>query len=566
MLKSLKIKNFIIAKDITIDFCEGLQVLTGETGAGKSIVIGALNIILGGQVKSGMLFDENKPAVLEAVFSIENNEELNLLIQKFEVDITENELFFCKEIIPGYKVKCYMNGLRITNNIVKEFGEVLLDFHSQRDQQLLLSPVFQREILDKAGNIEEQLTNYKVTFTKLENISSELDAMQKKEKENRERIQLFEFQSGEISSMDLAEGEDERLANELNLLSNAEEIIKNVSEFEHIVYESDRSFYDVLNNYAHIFSNFENDNDFIKAAAENIYESLAHLDEAVNRLRNVRDMIDLDKEKMLDVQSRLDEINSLKNKYRMNLSEIIAYGKQLNSLIVDIKSEKDKISAWEKEKNMLGKKLVMQALHISDLRKKAALKLSDLLEKNIQKLAMEGARFGIDVSKITSGTFFLDESYLSINGSDKVEFIFSANPGKELQAVKQAASGGELSRLLLAIKKVISENLSQRTIVFDEIDSGIGGRTADLIGEYISDIADNHQVICITHLPQIASFADKHFQISKRNADNYTELEVHNLDIESRSVEIARMLSGSTSNTALQHAEELLKKNNQNKR
>jgi len=560
MLKTLIIKNFIIADDVEINFSEKLQVLTGETGAGKSIVVGALNLILGDQIRSGLFNDENRAVYLEAVFNPDNLPELKELIEEYDIDMVDNELFFVKEISPAGKVKTFINGIRVTNTAIKKFSDVLLDFHSQRDQQLLLNSTYQRELLDKAGNLENDLTVYQTLFDKISADTEQLHKLKTEEREQNEKIQLYRYQMQELADANLRQSEDEELNNELNLLSHAEEILKNCAEFEQIVYENETSVYDQVSHYLKVLSAFTEDNENIGKSVNHLEEALSHIDEANSCLRNVKNIIDLDKERLEEVSARVDYLNSIKSKYRMNMQELIVYTERINQAITQFTSGIKEIENLEKTISLNKQAIFEKAQEISRKRRITGEKLSKQLETNIRLLSMEGAKFEIKINELKNGSIVINDHQLSRSGIDNIEFYFSANPGKETQPVRIAASGGELSRLLLAIKKALSDKLTPRTIVFDEIDAGIGGKTAELIGEFISDIANNHQILCITHLPQIASFASDHFKIVKKTTSEKTELDVQRLTIDERKVEIARMLSGSDSELAIKHAEELLTK------
>ena len=562
MIENLIIKNFIIVRDLNIEFGDGLQVLTGETGAGKSIIVGAINVIFGSKIYPGMLFDDKKPAFLEIVLDINNpDKHLKKLLEKYDVDESEGEIFFSKEINSKLQGKTFFNGRRITNTIVNEFREVLIDFHSQKDQQRLLDKNYQLEVLDAFANNTKKREEFTDSYNKLENKINELEKLERNEKEKFEKIKLFEYQANEIESLNLNIGEDEKLQTELNLLKHSEEILNHATVIEQVIYENEKSVYDIINSFIMKLSNFEEDNDHIKNTVFSLRESLSNLDEAISEIRNVQNIISVDTAKQEEIEERLDQINILKSKYRLNTTELINYLKKISDEIISYTSYHDKIKKMKENIEFDIIELKNKAEILTEKRKKAALKFEDEIKKNIKKLAMPEAEIQIKFDKvITKKNSNRTLEGLSLSGQDEVEIYFSANKGIKKQPLKYAASGGELSRFLLIIKKILSDKLEDKIIIFDEIDIGLGGKTSELLGEFIFNIGKFHQVICITHLAPIAAFADKHFAINKISNSEHSEVEVKELNQQEKRREIARMLSGSKTDLALKYADEILKK------
>ena len=564
MIKSLRIENFIIVKKLNLDFEKGLMVLTGETGAGKSIIVGAIDVILGGKVRSGMVFDEEKTTRLEVVFIIDKqNKKFLELLSKYEVDISDNEVFFTKEIYPNLKAKVFLNGRRITNSIIKEFREVLLDFHSQKDQQKLLDNTYQLEILDSFGNLTLQRKEFEEKFLDVKKIISELQNLKEQEQEKEEKIKLYQYQVNELEEIDLKEEEDEKLQNELNLLTHAEEIIEQSADIEQKVFENENSVYDIINYFIVQLTKFSDDNVHIKKSVDLLQESLTNLEEAITEIRQVQNFVNLDKHRLKEVESRLDTLNMIKNKYKMDIPKILDYLKKVKREIDFYSSGKKQIEILEKNYSQEKKKLQVLAEQLSKERQKIALKFEKEIVQNIKKLALPEANLKIRFDKVnTKKEFTSDFKYLTRSGQDEIEFFFSANRGVKMQPLKYAASGGEFSRVLLTIKKILSGKMDKKTIIFDEIDTGIGGNIAKLLGKFIANIGKSHQVICITHLPQIAAFADNNYAIKKRKGTKFPGIEIKRLNEKDKKEEIARMLAGTGSKLALKYAEEILKKNN----
>lgn len=562
MIKSLKIENFIIVDNLEVEFSNGLQVLSGETGAGKSIIAGAINIVLAGQLTAGILRNEQKPATLEAVFDIDpKNKPFLDLLKKYEIAAVEEEIFIQREIGTSYRSKSFINGRRVSLDIIAEFRNVLLDFHSQRDQQKLFDQNYQLEVLDIYGNLLEQRQNFESEFRQLESRIKHLQSLQKREKENTERIRLYEYQVQEIDALQLQQDEEHRLQAELKMLSNAEAIINIAAQMERIFYEDDNSVYDTLSLFLKQLSVYRDDNELITEAVSNVHDALGNLKEAAAKMRELQNVIDLDGVRLENVQERLNGIYSLCSKYKRSVTELIDYRKMIVGEIEEFSDHTEEIVELTKEIDDQIDQLGSAAAELSRKRKKAAAEFAAEIQKNIRELAISDAAVQIRFETLTNHHSYSEKlNGISSNGCDLIEFYFSANQGIKLQPFRIAASGGELSRFLLSIKKILSDRLDSRTIIFDEIDAGIGGKTSEMLAEYIHKIGNYHQVICISHLPQIAAYADRHFAIIKKKNAKFSEVDVNLLTEKHRQKEIARMLSGSQSELALQHAEELINK------
>ncbi|RLC56802.1 MAG: DNA repair protein RecN [Candidatus Cloacimonadota bacterium] len=562
MIKSLSVENFIIVENLNLEFENGLQVLTGETGAGKSIIVGAINIILGSDIHPGMLLDDSSPAKLEAVFDIDNeNKKLTKLFNNYDIDISEGEAFFAKEIATNLRSKSFINGRRVSKDIIKEFRALLIDFHSQRDQQKLFDTDFQLEVLDiygKLTNIREQFTSkYKETESKIK----KLKKLQNTESELAEKIKLYQYQIDEIKKIDPAIGEDSKLQVELNLLTNAEDILNIATRLEQEIYEKENSVYDAISSYISQLAKFKNDNKNIDEAVNFLQDASANLDNSINSIREVQNIIEVDSSRLEYIQSRLTLLNNLSVKYKQNIEGILEYRNSIQQQIDSYSSGKEEISDLNDEIVVDLEYINKLSEELSAKRKKAAANFEKEIIINIKKLAIPDAEIEFKISDIKNSIGASERlSALNETGKDAVDIFFSANKGVKLQPFRIAASGGELSRFLLAIKKILSDRLDRRTIIFDEIDSGIGGKTSELLAEFIHDIGKYHQVLCISHLPQIASYSDRHFSIEKISGSKSSEVKVKILDGNERKVEIARMLSGSDTELALQHAAELINK------
>ena len=561
MIKGLIVENFIIVDKLNIEFGNGLQVITGETGAGKSIIVGAISLILGSDIHSGMLLNESLPAKLEANFNIDNeNKQLIELLKKYEFDSSDDEVFFAKEIATNLRSKSYINGRRVSKEIIKEFREILIDFHSQRDQQKLFDTDFQLEVLDIFGKLTKLRELFTSQYNKTDSKIKKLKKLQRAESELAEKIKLYQYQTEEIEKIKPVIGEDLKLQAELNLLTNAEDILNISSQLEQEIYEKENSVYDTISLYISQLKKFKDDNKNIEEAVSHLQDASANLDNTISNIREVQNIIEVDSSRLEYIQARLSEINTLSVKYKRNIKKILEYRINIQDQINSYSSNKEEIAELNNE---IANDLILLnklAEELSDKRKIAAIKFGNEIVTNIKKLAIPDARIEFKFRTLED-LVSNRENFRALNetGKDAVDVYFSANKGVKLQPFRIAASGGELSRFLLAIKKILSDRLDRRTIIFDEIDSGIGGKTSELLAEFIHDIGKYHQVICISHLPQIASYSDRHFSIEKISGSKNSEIKVKILDKNERRVEIARMLSGSDTELALQHAAELIK-------
>ena len=560
MLKDLKIKNFVLVKDMNISFTEKLTVLTGETGAGKSVIAGALHLVLGEQVKSDVFYNNAASVELEAIFDITkllNDKPFNELIEKYSVDINDNEIFFFREIKPDGRSSISINGRKSTNAIVKEFRTILLDFHSQRDQHTLFDEEIQLLYLDTFADALDLREDYLNHFNQWNDYKRKLKKYQDDIKKNKEKILLYQYQIDELEATNLKENEEEELDKEQNLLTNAKEILNLFYELKADFFDSDRTVYDILGYYKNRLQNFSNNSKLIKETVENLNSALTIIDEISTSLRYVDDEISTDENRLNEVEARLKIIYDIKTKYRKSIPEINEYLKEMKDFIAGYEQNVETENEYIKIIDDLQQKTYNLALELENKRKENALIFQDSIINYLRSLAINDADFKIIIDRFSednkNGIDVLQET-----GLNKVKYIFSANKGMPLQELKATISGGELSRLLLVIKAILAKKLPERTIIFDEIDSGIGGKTANTLGSFMKNMSQNHQIICISHLPQIAALADLHLKIKKIDLGDRTAITLRELDFNDRKEEIARMLSGNITDTALSHAEELL--------
>lgn len=563
MLYELSLKNFIFVKDLTIQFTKGLQILSGETGAGKSVIVGAIHLLMGGQLKANVHFDKEKKVVLSAVFTLEDcPQTLKRLIEQYDIDISDEELFFSREITSDQKSNIFINGRKVTNTIVKEFRDCLFDFHSQRDQLLILSEDFQLLCLDHFAQADPLRESFAELYQQYHQQQARLQKLINEEKHSEDKQKLYEYQIKEINDLNLRIDEEHELESEREILSNAQDILDHSLEFHQALFESENALYDQISFYSLYYEKFDQENHLLKEMSELLKSVLTQMEDMNQISRRIPQEIFLDADRLSEVEQRLKDIYQLKTKYHRSIPEIIQFKEEMEKFVNEKSTLKDQIQNLSEDQDRLADQLIEKANRLTEIRERSALEFAKEIETNLQDLAIPSAQVKIKVDKLeeTHNDKKKIVSGFRESGQDQVSVLFNANKGGDLQLLKHAASGGELSRLLLVIKKILASNLPPQSIVFDEIDSGIGGKTADMLGAYIYKISKYHQIICITHLPQVASYADRQFKIEKLDDLEKTEIQVKVLEDSDRLNEIARMLSGSLSQNALNHAQELIDK------
>jgi len=561
MLTELYLQNYLMLQETRLPFDKGLTVITGETGAGKSILLGSISLIFGDNLPGIEAFDKEKPIYLEATFSIKDEILTNILAQ--DGIEKEDELIVAREISTNNRSTYFLNGRKVGVTLIKELKNYLLDFHHQRDQQRLLSSAYQLDLLDAYGGLftlrEDYANLYKEIKSDLKNLQ-ELKSTAEKQKQLRE---LYRFQYEELENAKLHINEDVELQNEYELLSHTLEITELCDEITADLLENENSIFDILNGYLNKLNHFEHLHKEIRNAKDNIHQALENLQEAANNLSSSRENISFEPQRLENIQARLDLINSLMYKHKVrNIEELLSLFEERSTQISSLENSEKAIAELEENLNNNFTLLQKKGEELSRKRQQASKNLSNELQKNIRSLSIPNGTLEIRIDKKTQSNFVISDylSAASESGEDTVEFLFSANPGFEQKPLSAVVSGGELSRILLAIKKVLAERLEPKLIILDEIEVGIGGKTAERVAEFIAELSQKQQILCITHLAQIAARADKHLAIEKFTRNEKSMIELHELNAEETLQEIARMLSGSLSSKALAHAAELLKK------
>lgn len=556
MLKSLTVWNFALLEHVQVEFEPGLNILTGETGAGKSILIDSLGAVLGARMSADMVRSGCDWLRVEAVFSLED-ESLGLheLLTQQAIDDADKELIITRQLTRAGRSTALINGCHVTLAVLRQIGAYLVDIHGQNENLALLKEENQFHLLDGYdSDVSEALAAYECVYREWREKKKAYAEKQQASREYAQRLDMLHWQDKEISEANLKPGEDEQLEADIRKLSHAEKIVGSVEESYQLLEGGGGNGLGVLPALSQVKKDLEEIGRFDDALAnaqKMVEEAYISLQEASYELRDYGESVEFSPERLDQLQSRMDVIYRLCKKYGATLADVLAHQAKVEQELSEIENYDEDIAALEKEIAALEEKLGQKADALTKLRTAAAQDLSAAIEEQLFALGMPKARFHIRVEQA--------EDY-GANGRDDVAMFFSANPGEAEKPLQKVASGGELSRIALAIKTVASSrDSSVPSMVFDEIDTGIGGRTAQMVAERIALVAQYKQAICITHLPQIACMADAHLYISKRTVEGTTATQIRPLSERERISEIARMASGADMTTAsLDNAREMV--------
>lgn len=555
MLERLSIKNIALIREQTINFKSGFNVLTGETGAGKSLIIDSLSLLLGEKADKSLISHGETFATVEAVFSSLSDNVLNLL-EEFGLE-REDTLIISRKISIDGKNECRVNGTTFTLSMLKKLSAPLMDLHGQFEHQNLLKVSNHIGILDSYGasKISGLLQNYQICYAKYEENQNELRKLVTNDKERERLIDLYSYQVEEIDNAGFYDGEEEELKDFRNQVLHSEKIMDSLSN---VVTLGKGDGYE----YAGVAESIKKMQTMLGMVAEYSKEIAPQLDrieslkiefeDVVDTLEEIKDNMYFDEQKAKQNEERLDLLSSFKKKYGSTISEIIEYRDKTQTELEKLINSENRVNELKKEQQKLEAELILTAEKLSKARKESALKMEKEVTSELVSLGMKSARFVIDIQPLSLENRNKD-------GFDRVEFMFSANLGEEVKPLKAVASGGEMSRFMLAVKNITAKIEGISTLIFDEIDTGVSGMMALVLGEKLCMVSKFAQVICVTHLAQVASFGKTQFLIEKSESQGKTITSVKELDRTERVKEIARLVSGVVSEKALQSAEELLK-------
>jgi len=549
LLTSLSIQNYALIDQLSIDFTKGLSIITGETGAGKSILLGALGLVLGNRADSSTLKDTSKKCVVEAQLSIATYS-LSSFFDSVDLDY-EAETIIRREILPSGKSRAFVNDTPVTLSVLNELKSKLIDVHSQHQTMQLSDPSFQFSILDALGKNDQKIASYQRGLKQLNVFRKEMDVLQTKQREANQQYDYNLHLYNELVETKLKEEEQTDLEERIEKLNNIEDIQLNLSEAVHLSSGDDVGLQTLLNSLENRLQNIAPFSKEYEMLATRITSVKIELDDIVAELENASENVDSNPNELEELNDRLQLIYNLQKKhYVKTIPELLAIQTDLEEKVGQVENAEEIINQKQSQIDAIAKKLDEVAAMISKARNKEVPKLQKQLERLLSELGMPNARFSIKVTAT--------ENYHT-NGKDSLAFLFSANKGGSFGELKKVASGGELSRIMLSVKKVLSENTQLPTILFDEIDTGVSGEVSNKIAAIMQQMSQNMQVITITHLPQIAAKGNQHYKVYKEEVNGVTTTNLKQLSEDERIVEIAEMLSGKNiSDSALTHAKELL--------
>jgi DNA repair protein RecN (Recombination protein N) len=556
MIKSLRIRNLATIEDVELILKEGFSILTGETGAGKSIIIDGIRLATGEKGSPDMIRTGKKETSVEVIFPF-LQETANL---KSFLPQSENELLVQRKISEQRAGKGYINGIVVPIKKLKEIGADLVDIYGQNDHVFLLNLDYQLNYLDDYVNATSLKKHVSHLAQELKKLLREKKELETKEREREQRLDFLDFQIKEIEKARLKQGEEEELRQGRNILKNAEKIGSLVEQALELSYAQENSITSLLAQLQNVVSGLRDFEKAFKEADEAINQFSIFIGEFSDFLIKFKERQTTAPEKLEEIEERLSQIERLKRKYGTGINDILSYVKRAKQEYEELGTSQEKLAALEPEIEKKFNEYKADAEKLSSLRKKGAHELEKEVEKEIGLLGMKKGRFKIKIETSLPSQHAMEK--VKESGTEEVEFLISPNPGEELRPLRKIASGGELSRVMLALKTIGKEIGRLKTLIFDEIDSGIGGKTAEFVAQKLKKLSNQHQIICITHLPQIASFAIHHYRIEKKLSKKRTFTTVKKLSFEERVTEIARLLAGThITETTLRNAREMLTHN-----
>jgi DNA repair protein RecN (Recombination protein N) len=554
MLLELSVKHLAVIEEVRVTFRYGFHVFTGETGAGKSILIDALSLAIGGRASAGLVRHGYDKAEIEALFDVPTGHPARSILQDNGVHMVEDEpLIVRREVSAAGKSTARMNGQLVTMAVLKSIGEMLVNIHGQHEHQSLLRVDRHLEWLDAYGGsaVAAAKDAYQAVYSSYVGVKRELDRLRQTGKQSLQMADLYRFQWEEIEAAAVKPGEDEWLQEEKQRLSNAERLHSAASDSYESIYGSKKGLEAVSKAMHRLSDIVKYDSDVLAPLHEQVQSAYYQLEDAAFQLRDYRDKIEFNPQKLEQMEQRLQTLHTLKRKYGESVEDILKHAASIKIQLDSLDNQEETIAELEKRVASLEKELRKMALALSEVRRDAAVRLSAQLMEHLKDLHMEKTRFDV---ALRSG-----EGAWNATGWDTAEFLIAPNPGEPLRGLAKIASGGELSRMMLAMKSIFAAVDRVPVLIFDEVDTGVSGRAAQAIAEKMAVLASGVQVFAITHLPQVACMADAHYAIEKKVHGDRTFTQVTPLSITARTEELARMLGGvEVTNTTLKHAQEML--------
>ncbi|MBC1281749.1 DNA repair protein RecN [Listeria welshimeri] len=553
MLQEMTIKNFAIIESLSLTFQEGMTVLTGETGAGKSIIIDALGLLVGGRGSTDFIRHGEERLELQGLFALaEDNFACRNALLENGIDASDNMIVLERSLFRSGKNSCRINGKLVTTVLLRQIGSKLIDIHSQHEHQELMNEEFHLSLLDRfaSDKIKPALTKYQTNFKEFQTIVREWQNWTKNERELAQRLDMLRFQQQEIENANLQAGEEDRLLEQKNILANFEKLNENL-QGAYTAIQGEPGGLEFIGEAMRQMETAASIHTDYKAVSEAISSSYYMLEDSMSQIRQSLDQLEFQPDELNQIESRLNDLNQLKRKYGKTIEDIIQYEQEISSEMEKLTNSESHVGHLETKMATLKIELTKQASALTDIRKKAAATLEKQIKQELNQLYMEKAIFSV--------RFESNKTELTESGQDNVVFYMSTNPGEPLKPLAKIASGGELSRMMLALKTIFSRHQGITSIIFDEVDTGVSGRVGQAIAEKIYAVSVGSQVLCISHLPQVAAMANHHYYITKKVQNKRTTTSVTILKGDEKVEEISRMIAGiEVTDLTKQHAKEMI--------
>ncbi len=564
MLRELTIRNLAVLEEAKVAFAAGLNVLTGETGAGKSIVIDALLLVRGARVQADLIRTGAETASVEAVFEVPPSGPVAAVLDEAGHAPADGQLVIKRELSRSGRHRVFVNDSAATVGLLERLGDVLVEIHGQHEHQRLMEPARQLDLLDRFADCEEARLRLGERWRQWDTARSELARIRDEAREGARKEELYRWELSEIDAVQLRDGEEDELRGERRRLQNAERIYAGLQEVMDLLQEDAQAAGARLGRAASLLRDLSRFDPDVGAPIEALEGAQAYVEDAVGRARALRDRAVMDPDRLRLVDERMDAISGIKRKYGETSAAVSAYREEIARALDRIERHDAIVEETQAEVARASEAASRQGRELSETRAEAAPRLERLIQRELRTLGMDHARFRVALRREVAGAEDLasgpDGWRLGARGAESAEFLLSANPGEELKPLAKVVSGGELSRTMLAIKTILAASEDVPSMVFDEVDAGIGGRVADAVGHKLRQTAAGRQVLCVTHLAPIAAYAEHHLLVDKRVAKGATKTTVTALDAGGQVEEIARMLGGERiTDASRRHARELLK-------
>ncbi len=564
MLRELRIRNLAVIEEVAVPLMPGLNVLTGETGAGKSIVVDAILLVTGARAQPDLIRSGEECAVVEALFEVATPGTVAALLDESGHRLDDGQLVIKRELWRSGRHRVFINDSTATVGLVERVGDLLVELHGQHEHQRLMEPARQLDLLDRFADCLADRERLGALVGRWEEARASLARLRAELADSARQEDLYRFQLSEIDAVKLREGEEEELRADRSRLQHAERILSGLQDVMALLYEDDHSAAVRVSRAATLLRGLSRLDPAALGPIEGLEVASAQVGEAAAQVRALRERAAADPDRLAEIESRLDAIAKLRRKYGETEAAILAYRQEIGGALARIGSQDALVAEREREVHTLAQEAAAEALKLSEARERAAARLERAIQKEVRGLGMAECRFQVSLRREPPGADDLACGSggwrLGRRGAETAEFLLSANPGEDLRPLGKVVSGGELSRTMLAVKAILAAADETPTLVFDEVDAGIGGRIADVVGQRLRQTSAGRQVLCVTHLAPIAAHATHHLLVEKRVSKGATRTSVRALDEAGRAEELARMLGGErVTDTSRRHARELLR-------